>query len=738
MNLDLTKTGSEAPPDHGPTHASPSAPPEPVSASPRREPLSEHESDSKSEPESASRIESAPEPVEPRAEATTVESRTAPEPAPEAVREPAPEPRPAPATPTRTLPPPAPADGPVEACRRLLALVETARNLEARDRSAFDDAVKLPLVPYCAALLRMKVLPALANPSGWPADDPLHVVLCGGTNSGKSTVLNLLLGRSVAVMNPTARYSQHPEAYKPAGAPTTWLDRYPGRFEGYQRYVNQHPPRQSDRELFRDGYVPAFAVHDLDPSPADRPDAAAPAPAPAVVHWDAPDFSTEQARAYLRAVIDSLALGDVVVFAVTEESYADDRGLAFLRMITNSGVATLVAANKLPPTPEERRALVPDMRGKIRDNRRDPVGDPERETFLPIPRVPGVSTEARLEALLEHPEGRAFREAVRNLLLDGTRRKRKNLLNVVDFLDRNLDAALRPLVAEVEERERWAATVQRLTEERFLERYRLEYLNGKGYGEFNRTLVRLIELLQLPRVGPLLNQLGNVVRAPMRLAGSTARRLWHRARGTRPDSPNRSPEHEILDKLLENWIAELRARAQALGDEAGDPAWTALLRRIDSQEFLDKLDETFFEGYLEYRREVEAEEIRRARRIHEVLETNPALLNSLRGGKAILDVVAIGLVLHSGGLNWSDAVVGPVVAGLMQLMVEGGLKGYLDLQRDELKQWQMARMRELVQRCLVESARDLFPVAVGKDRLDAARADFALVKTAAARVAAAR
>ncbi len=304
------------------------------------------------------------------------------------------------------------------ACDRLIALLERALKLEPVHAAAGDDTIQEPMTRYIVAQLRMRIRPALMP--GWPVHDPVHVVLFGGTNSGKSTVLNLLVGRAAAGMHATARFSQYPEAYHTGVLGDRWLTSIPSRFATYTCYRDSHPPRQSDDDLARRGYRPALASLDLDhfTTPALAP------PAAAVVFWDAPDFSTEEAQTYLGAVLDVVALADLVIMTVTDESYADDRGTALLRMVNDSGVTLQVVANKLADSPE----LLQDIEDKLAMH--------WHGTTLSLPLVKGRTPEERLGHLMATAEAEALRQAVARAVAPGSRLKRQTLAAAVDLVQR--------------------------------------------------------------------------------------------------------------------------------------------------------------------------------------------------------------------------------------------------------------------------------------------------------------
>jgi hypothetical protein len=277
----------------------------------------------------------------------------------------------------------------------------------------------------------------------------------------------------------------------------------------------------------------------------------------------------------------------------------------------------------------------------------------------------------------------------------------------------------------------WEHVLERLTQQELLERYRSEYLDGERYGEFNQTLVRLMDRLEIPGVGPLLRLLSTAVRTPFRLAGSALRSLWGGVRA----QPTQLPEHEVLDRLIQHWLAALRSEAQLLASTTSHPVWGDLARRLDSLDFYRQLAQTFERAYGVYRQTVDAEIQRRAQEIYHAIAQRPWLLNVLRGTNLIMDATSIMLVIKSGGLNWSDAVLGPLVAGLRHALLEAGLDTYLQTQQSLLKRKQFEVIQAAVEQHLARPVRQLFTGTARAEELETARRDVARLSQAALRVA---
>jgi len=609
------------------------------------------------------------------------------------------------------------------ACDRLSDRFERASRGLAGGSGRPDGRVPEPLHRLAAALLRMRVRPALE--ADWLVRDPVHVSLLGGTNTGKSTVLNLLLGRGAAGMNVTARFSQHPEGYRFASLGDSWIDDFPTRFAGYARHRDEHPPRQSDADLAAGRYRTAIAL--LDPS---RTGAGAGAGAPAfapptattAVLWDVPDFSTEEAAHWLGAVLDTVALADIVLFVVTDESYADERTCTLLGLVSAAGLSVHVVANKAAGD----ASLVGDIRRKVDLHWRGAGTGLPDACFHALPFVEGADPQARLRHLLDTEGASSLRSAIGREVEEALPRKRAGLAGCVRLLESRVEDLVRPMTEEACVAKAWDETVRRVTDREFLERYRTDYLDGERYGEFNQTLVRLMERLEVPGIGEVTKLLGQIVRIPVTMLTAMIRR----ALGRTKRAPAHTPEHEVIAARFAVWLEALRSEAQRAAAE--DRAWARVAATLDSEAFVAKLTERLEAGYAATRPQIEEEVRRCARAIHEAIEGRPLLLNALRSANLAVDATAVFLVVKSGGLNWSDAIVGPAVAGLRRVLLESGLDQFLGAQERALKRRQGEAMDAMIRSQLAAPVRDLAPAEFGPGIEEEVRADLRVVVEAVA------
>ncbi|WP_422926344.1 hypothetical protein [Singulisphaera sp. PoT] len=608
---------------------------------------------------------------------------------------------------------------PIAACDRLVRIFERAQNLQLAGRPEAEDTIQTPLVPFAVALLSMRVRPALTP--GWLDKDPVHAVLMGATNTGKSTLLNVLLGRDAAGMGVRARLSQHPEAYRPVSLGDEWLNTFDSRFRAYRRFYNEHPPRQEDDDLRRNGYIPALAVIDPARIAADE---LAPVFSQSAIVWDGPDFSTEAAQSYLSAVIDLIGLADLVVMTTTDEAYADDRGNLLLRMLADAGIPVVVVANKVP----ENSSLIDNIAQTIKDQGH------QKAPPLQLREVRGTSPAERLKSLLGMSQTNSVRDTIGREVARGRELKRQALRNSVQFIGKRLEGMLQPLIEEAGAAAEWSKVVEKVTTERVLEPYRRDYLEGVNYAEFNRTLVHLVELLRVPVVGVVVETAGHVVRVPLKLVKHGFRKLMKLP----TSSATTIPEEEVLRSAIGSLLLRLTSEAQARAGKGSHGSWGLVAQKLGEPIFSKRLYDIFQRDFLEYRQAFEQEVRRRAENLYNKLKEDPARLQTLRGANLLAGTASVAVAVKTAGLSWSDAVLGPVVAGLWHNLLEWGLGRYLETLRTDLVADQYRAVEDLVSKSLADPLKKLFDVAVSAKELEVALADFTLVKTEALRVAGGR
>ncbi|MGA7802303.1 MAG: GTPase domain-containing protein, partial [Gammaproteobacteria bacterium] len=218
----------------------------------------------------------------------------------------------------------------------------------------------------------------LQEPVRWAAR-PLQVVVMGPTQVGKSTVVNLLLGQSMAAVSPLAGFTVHPHGFA-AGvgqAEPTWLEPF---FAGWSRC----PEQDRSRERL-DCY--GFTVVAGDAAIGQ----------PAVI-WDTPDFDSLKAHSYQRGVLETAALADVLVLVVSKEKYADLSVWNSLQLLQPLQRPLVVCLNKI--TEDARTPIQQALRQRLDETagRETPV---EVVTLPHDPAIAALTGAARAAAVAQ-------------------------------------------------------------------------------------------------------------------------------------------------------------------------------------------------------------------------------------------------------------------------------------------------------------------------------------------------
>jgi hypothetical protein len=197
--------------------------------------------------------------------------------------------------------------------------------LERLDAALADDAAVRDAVfagtQEWRALLRYKLVPQLA---GEPA---LVIAVAGGTNTGKSTVFNLLVGADTSPVRATAAATCHPVV---AAHPDRMEDALGGRVIGsFQARRLQDPEEVIGHSVAAD----TLFVQESPVLPAG------------LILLDTPDVDSIDKANW--EVADSIrAAGDVIIAVLTGEKYKDDRVVEFFRHALDSGRIVLPLMNK--------------------------------------------------------------------------------------------------------------------------------------------------------------------------------------------------------------------------------------------------------------------------------------------------------------------------------------------------------------------------------------------------------
>ena len=173
-------------------------------------------------------------------------------------------------------------------------------------------------------LLTYKLVPHLAG------EGCLVVTIAGGTNTGKSTVFNLLVGRNVSAVSPTAAATCHPVIAANAERAAQCLA---GKLvPGFAPFSLERP----ESALERAAAANALFVAVVDDLPGD------------LVFLDTPDIDSIDSGHWTIAE-HIRAAGDVILAVITAEKYRDDRVAAFFREAAASGREVIPVMNKANP-----------------------------------------------------------------------------------------------------------------------------------------------------------------------------------------------------------------------------------------------------------------------------------------------------------------------------------------------------------------------------------------------------
>jgi hypothetical protein len=531
--------------------------------------------------------------------------------------------------------------------------------LEEHARKQPEHLAQAGELRYAAALVRNVIAPLLEGQSPLP----LHVVVVGGAGAGKSTVSNMLCGAMLAESNPQAGFTRHPVAYAPTNAAIT-LPSSLG-FLGPLQRLSKPEPSSLDADVYQIRRVSKEAgQYDV---------------LEKYLVWDCPDMTTWAATGYVPRLMEVAALADVVVYVASDERYNDEVPTQFLKLLLQSGKMVVVCLMKMREADAPafvahfQREVLARIQGQpvgtltVPALTREQIVDPSR--LAPLYRLPIVNQIFVLGEPANAARMRTVRAASAYLV-----NWQAQLLSVA----RNDLAAL----------DGWRHLVREGQTE-FDARYRREYLTTERFRRFDESLVRLLELLELPGIGRFASKTMDVLRWPY----TWTKKLFATALG-RPDAAT-MPERQILDGALTGWIDHLRKEAARKAPV--HPLWQHVHQGFNTG-LADAIKERFQESFRGFQISLADEVERTARDIYEDLEKHPATLNAFRSTKFGLEVAGIiaatATVAIHGGLAFFLLI--PLSTSVIQMLTDFFGKQYVDFHREQTRSRQQALVTQQI------------------------------------------
>jgi hypothetical protein len=543
------------------------------------------------------------------------------------------------------------------------ALMERYRSLRDAGATSLPDADatdrRLSELLLAEAALRYR-LPAVGDREGRPP----QIAVLGPTQTGKSTIVNLIVGVPAAEVSPLAGFTIYPQGFwiGPEQPDDGWTARL---FPGWQRCVPQELSRdESKLERFALGPLP------------DR--AQPPAGLPACVVWDTPDFDSLAAQTYRRGVLEVAALADVHVFVLSKEKYCDLSVWRMLRLLGPLGRPLIVCVNKL--TPDAIEPVINSLKERLADAGGHVAGAPVMVFEYQV----AFDATADLGTL---PEVWDLRDHIAECL-DATSAGRRRA-GVQAFVRRHWPEWIAPVEVEHAAARAFDERVVALLAEAS-ESYRRDFLDHpQRFDTFRRATFELLHLLELPGVANVLSQARQVLSWPARRLFA-AGRAWSARRRKNAGMPHGAGSEEVvLYQIIERLLTGLERDAARRCDPKmpGHAVWRALAKRLEQH---DARLRARFQAAAQQQREEFAPVIQAtANQLYETLQNRPAMLNTLRAARATTDVAAIALAIKTGGLGLNDLLFAPAMFALVSMLTEGALGTYMTRIAKDLKKRQL-------------------------------------------------
>ncbi|KAF3980850.1 MAG: GTPase domain-containing protein [Methylococcales symbiont of Hymedesmia sp. n. MRB-2018] len=491
---------------------------------------------------------------------------------------------------------------------------------------------------------------------------PLQIAILGPTQTGKSTVSNLILNSHKAGISPLAGYTAHPQGfcYQTTLSQRQGLQSFYGRFQ-----------QVSQSELNNERYD-CYSLTESNEQTRLLP---------SCVFWDTPDFDSIDSADYREGVIRTIALADIVVLVVSKEKYADQSVWEMMSTIELFHQPSVICVNKLIAGNEE--IIIRSLKDKWLQARTDefPSVIPlyyQKQTAMPV---------------WPASENKLFFQLQKKVSL------KKHFVYEREILNKYWHNWLDPIVIEHEMVKTWHTLVDKNIEQ-IIQEYQRDFLDHPHYyNTFQNALIELLNLLEIPGISRIITKTRRVLTWPIRKIFGI---------GRKPKSAL-SQEEAILAQLGEHLLIQLADQLLEKIDTDGkqNKWWNDCYCRLRQQrnEILEDYQQSINQYCTTFQQDVDAT----ANKLYHKLAEQPIILNSLRATRASTDAAAMALMIATGGIGVHDLVITPAMLSITSMLTESAIGSHLKGVKNELKQHQMEVVKKDLFIACLKHALSLIP-----------------------------
>jgi hypothetical protein len=390
--------------------------------------------------------------------------------------------------------------------------------------------------------------------------------------------------------------------------------------------------------------------------------------------WDTPDFDSYSSREYRTLITQVTALSDLIILVVSKEKYSDWTVWNMLDLLFPLRRPLLICLNKASRDLQQLRLA---LQGRVDESR-------YHTQQVPICDLPYVD-DGTLARLLDIPATVRFLGAVRKALhpIDATVRR----TGAKAFVNEHWEHWLQPVRLEHDAAAQWRKAVDDTVSDA-VDSYRKQYLEHSRHdGTFNRAMVQLLELLEIPA-------LARPLASARRLLTWPFRKLFARKAGT--GNSRLDVELDVLGEIFEHQLLFLRRTiGDGIGTEGHDANWWRAMAELFDQRSSTARKE-FIDAVGNYQRDFESEIEATARALYGKLAQSPTTLNSLRAARVTADAAGVALAFKTGAIGVNELVLTPAMLSLTSFLTESAVGKYMNSIKDELKVRQQHQVKILI------------------------------------------